>query len=94
MPDFRLGDYSFSRRQRRVTTAFSFLAMGVGLGALAALLVTPKSGKRLRRQMRRKYEDARDAMGDFADRASDFWERREEWAEAARRPMARRFGRG
>jgi gas vesicle protein len=97
MPDFRLGDYTFSRRQRGVTTALSFLAIGLGLGALAALLVAPKTGKQLRKDVRRKYEDARDAMGDFTDRASDLWEQREEWAETARKkvePLTRRFRRG
>jgi gas vesicle protein len=66
------------------------------LGALAALLVTPKTGKQLRKDVRRKYEDARDAMDNFTDRAGDVWERREEWASAARRkvePVTRAFRR-
>ncbi len=97
MADFRFGNYEFSRRQRHFTTAFSFLAIGMGLGALAALFITPKTGKQLRKDVRRKYEDARDAVENMGERASDIWEKREEWAEAARRkaePVTRAFRRG
>lgn len=97
MADFRFGDYTFSRRQRGITTALSFLAIGLGIGALTALFIAPKSGKQLRKDVRRRYEDAREAVGDFTDRASDMWERGEEWADAARKkvePVARRFRRG
>ncbi len=97
MADFRFGDYEFSRRRNNYATAFGFLAIGLGLGALAALLVTPKTGRQVRKEVRRRYEDARDAVGGFGDRATDIWERRQEWADAARRkaePVARRFRRG
>jgi gas vesicle protein len=97
MADFRFGDYEFSRRQRNYTTALSFLAIGLGVGALAAMLLTPKTGKQVRKDVRRRYEDAREAMENWSDRAGDIWEKGEEWAEAARRkaePMARRFRRG
>ena len=97
MADFRLGDYEFSRRQKNYTTAVSFLVIGLGLGALAAMLLTPKTGKQVRKDVRRRYEDARDVMGNWTDRAGDIWEKGEEWAEAARRkaePVARRFRRG
>jgi gas vesicle protein len=97
MPDFRFGDYEFARHRSNYSTAFGFLAIGLGLGALAALLITPKTGKQVRKDVRRKYEDARDAMGNWSERAGDVWERRQEWAEAARRkaePVARRFRRG
>ncbi len=97
MADFRFGDYEFSRRQKKFATALGFLAVGLGMGALAALLVAPKTGKQLRKDVRRKYEDARDAVETFTDRAGNIWERREEWADAARRkaePMTRVFRRG
>jgi gas vesicle protein len=97
MPQFRFGDYEFSRRQRNYTTAIGFLAIGLGLGALAALLLTPKTGKQVRKDVRRRYEDARDAMDNWGERAGDIWEKREEWAEAARRkaePVTRAFRRG
>ncbi len=96
MAEFRLGNFEFSRRQRRFTTALSFLAVGVGLGAIAAMFITPKTGKQLRKDVRRRYEDARDAVENIGDRASDIWERRDEWAEAARRkaePVTRAFRR-
>ncbi len=97
MANFRVGDYEFSRRQRGFTTALSFLAIGVGIGALTALLLTPKTGRQIRKEVRRRYEDARDAVGGFSDRASDLWDRRDEWADAARRkaePVTRAFRRG
>jgi gas vesicle protein len=97
MANFRLGDYEFSRRQRNFTTAFSFLAIGLGIGALAALLITPKTGRQVRKEVRRRYEDARDVVGDLSDRANDIWDRRDQWADAARKkaePVAKVFRRG
>ncbi|HVJ06730.1 MAG TPA: YtxH domain-containing protein [Candidatus Saccharimonadales bacterium] len=97
MTDFRIGDYQFSRRQRNFTSAIGFLMIGLGLGALATLLVTPKTGRQVRKEVRRRYEDARDVVGNWTDRASDMWDKRDEWAEAAREkaePVARRFRRG
>lgn len=97
MADFRFGDYQFARRQRNLTSAVGFLLIGLGVGALATLLMTPKTGRQVRKDVRRRYEDARDAMGDWSDRAADFWEKGGEWADAARRkaePVAKRFGRG
>jgi gas vesicle protein len=97
MADFRFGNYEFTRRQKTFTTALGFLAVGLGLGALAAFLVAPKTGKQVRKDVRRHYEDARDAVGGFSERAGDIWERREDWANAARRkvePVTRVFRRG
>jgi gas vesicle protein len=97
MANFRFGDYEFSRRQRTFTTAFGFLAIGLGIGALVALLVTPKTGRQVRKEVRRRYEDARDVVGDLSDRANDIWDRRDQWADAARKkaePVAKVFRRG
>jgi len=97
MKDFRVGDYEISRRQRRYTTALGFLAIGLGLGAMVGMLFTTRTGKQLRRDVRRKYEDARNAAENLGERASEIWERGEEWAEAARRkaePVTRRFRHG
>jgi gas vesicle protein len=97
MADFRFGEYQLARRRSGVPVALGFMALGLGLGAIAALLMTPATGKQVRKQVRRRYEDARDAMGDWGDRAGDAWERSQEWAEAARRkaePIAKKFRRG
>ena len=54
-----------------VGTAITFLLIGLGAGALAGLLLAPKSGKLLRRDLQRGYEDAKDSLGDWADDAKD-----------------------
>ena len=52
-------------------TAITFLLIGMGAGALAALLMAPKSGRQLRRDLQRSYEDARDNFGEWAEEAKD-----------------------
>jgi gas vesicle protein len=52
-----------------IGTAITFLLIGLGAGALAGLLLAPKTGKQLRRDLRRGYEDAKDSIGDWADEA-------------------------
>ncbi len=64
----RLGKYE-SSDDSHVGTAVTFLLIGMGAGALAALLLAPKSGKQLRRDLKRGYEDAKDTVGDWADEA-------------------------
>lgn len=54
-----------------IGTAITFLLIGVGAGALLGLLLAPKSGKQLRKDLRRGYEDARDSVGEWADDAKD-----------------------
>ncbi len=54
-----------------IGTAITFLLIGLGAGALAGLLLAPKTGKQLRRDLRRGYEDARDSIGDWTDDAKD-----------------------
>jgi gas vesicle protein len=66
----RLGKYE-SSDDSHVGTAVTFLLIGMGAGALAALLLTPKSGKQLRRDLKKGYEDAKDTVGDWADEAKD-----------------------
>ncbi len=62
------GSYESSERGR-FATALMFLLIGFGAGAAVALLFAPRSGKELRRDLRRKYEDAIDAVEDFTDEA-------------------------
>jgi gas vesicle protein len=54
-----------------IGTAITFLLIGLGAGALAGLLLAPKTGKQLRRDLRRGYEDAKDSIGDWAEEAKD-----------------------
>lgn len=78
----------------RTGTAIAMLLIGLGVGALAALLCAPKTGKHMRRHLRRRVEDARDTMQDWTDQANEIFERGSEWANNARgkvEPFARRF---
>ncbi len=66
----RIGRYE-SSESSNIGTAIAFLLIGLGAGALAGLLLAPKSGKQLRRDLQRGLEDAKDAVGDWADDAKD-----------------------
>ena len=67
----RIGKYEASEAKSSVGTAVTFLLIGLGAGALTALLLAPKSGKLLRKDIRRKYEDARDTVGEWAEDAKE-----------------------
>jgi gas vesicle protein len=54
-----------------IGTAVTFLIIGLGAGALLGLLLAPKAGKQLRKDLRRGYEDAKDSFGEWADEAKD-----------------------
>jgi gas vesicle protein len=83
----RIGKYESSDKNS-VGTAVTFLMIGLGAGALVALLLAPKTGKQMRKDLRRKYDDARDAIQDWSedakDRVQDAVERSAEWAEELR----------
>jgi gas vesicle protein len=66
----RIGRYESSENSN-LGTALTFLLIGLGAGALIGMLVAPKSGKQLRRDIARGYEDAKDAVEDWADEAKD-----------------------
>jgi gas vesicle protein len=51
--------------------AITFLLIGVGAGALVALVLAPKTGKQLRRDLKRGYEDAKDTLQDWTEEARD-----------------------
>lgn len=78
----------------QVGTAVTFLLIGVGVGALIALLYAPKSGEHLRRDIRRKYKDAREAVEDFADEAREqvesVMERGADWVEEVEKDARKR----
>ncbi len=84
----KVGKYEVSERSSGAGTAVTFLMIGIGAGALLALLLAPKTGKQLRRDIRRTYGDARDALQDWSedakDRVNDVVDRSAEWAEELR----------
>jgi gas vesicle protein len=66
----RIGRYE-SSDSGNIGTAITFLLIGLGAGALAGLLLAPKTGKQMRRDLQRGFEDAKDKVGDWADEAKD-----------------------
>ncbi len=83
LSDFATYGEDRSSERSRVTLGLALLCLGLAAGAITALLIAPQSGKQLRRQLRRKYEDARDVVDDWSDQASDWIERGSDWAEKA-----------
>lgn len=89
MTDYeRFGDYQPSESGTNTGLALTFLLVGFGVGAVIALLFAPKSGKQIRRAIRRKYEDARDVVEDWTDQAGDVIGKGTEWANAAKERVA------
>ncbi len=84
----RMGKYEVSEHSSGAGTAITFLMIGLGAGALVALLLAPKTGKQMRRELRRKYDDARETLQDWSedakDRLDDFVDRGADWAEELR----------
>jgi gas vesicle protein len=66
----RIGRYQ-SSEGANLGTAVTFFLIGLGAGALAGLLLAPKSGKALRHDIKRGYDDAVDTVGDWAGEATD-----------------------
>jgi gas vesicle protein len=75
----RSGDYQPSEEKSTFGVALTFLLIGLGAGALSALLFAPRSGKQMRRLLRRKYEDA---LENISDTAEDWKERSEDFVHA------------
>ena len=71
-----------------ITLGVTMLFIGLAAGALTALLLAPKTGRQMRRALRRTYEDARDAVEDFGDQAGDWFEKSSDWAEKAKDRVA------
>ena len=95
MTDYeRIGDYQPSETGNRIGTALTFLFIGLGVGAITALLVAPKTGRQMRRALRRQYEDAREVIGDWSETAGDIARRGADWAETAKekiQPLGKRI---
>jgi gas vesicle protein len=66
----RSGKYE-SSEGTNIGTAITFLLIGLGIGALTALAFAPKSGKQLRKDIKRGYDDAKDIMQDWSEEAKD-----------------------
>jgi gas vesicle protein len=90
----REGEYQSS--DRGISVGVTLLFVGLAIGAVTALLMAPKTGKQMRRTLRRKYEDAREVMEDFGDQASDWIDKGSDWADKAKSrvaPLAKPFRR-
>jgi gas vesicle protein len=66
----RVGKYE-SSEGNTAGTAITFLLIGLGAGAVIGLLFAPKPGKQIRKELRRKYEDARETLDDWKDDAKE-----------------------
>jgi gas vesicle protein len=97
----RYGRYESSDGSSYVGTALTFLLIGLGAGALVGMLYAPKPGKQMRKELRRRYEDARETFDDWREQARDVAEeaieRGAELAEEVRErvtPLTRNLRRG
>lgn len=105
MTDYeRFGEYQSSERGSAWGLGITLLLIGLGAGALTALLFAPRSGAQMRRMLRRKYEDAMETISertdewrergtDLVEKARDLADKATEAAEYARekvRPLARK----
>jgi gas vesicle protein len=97
----RTGNYEPSEQDSSAGTALAFLLIGLGAGALLGVLLAPKAGKLIRKDLRRKYEDARETVEEWAEDARGFAqeavERGAEIAEEVREkvsPVAKAIRRG
>jgi gas vesicle protein len=55
----------------RAATAITFLLIGLGAGTLIGMLFAPKPGKQMRKDLRRRYEGARETIEDWKDEAKE-----------------------
>jgi gas vesicle protein len=65
----RIGKYQSS--DGSAGTAVAFLLIGLGVGAALGMLLAPKSGRQMRKDLRRSYEDALETISDWTDEAKD-----------------------
>ncbi len=71
-----------------LSLGLTLLFVGLAAGALTALLLAPKTGKQMRKTLRRKYEDARDVMEDLGDQAGDWVDKGSDWADKAKSKLS------
>jgi gas vesicle protein len=84
-----------------VGTAITFLLIGLGAGAVVGMLFAPKTGRQMRKDLRRGYDNARETFDDWKETARDFaedaMERGSDLADDLKervRPLARGIRRG
>jgi gas vesicle protein len=65
----RIGKYESS--DSAAGTAITFLLIGLGVGAAVGLLLAPKTGRQLRKDLRRSYDGALETVSDWTDEAKD-----------------------
>ena len=68
----RMGKYESS--DGTAGTAVTFLLIGLGIGAALGLLLAPKPGRQLRKDLRRSYDDALETASEWTDEAKDRFE--------------------
>jgi gas vesicle protein len=69
----RFGKYE-SSESSTAGTAISFLLIGLGIGAAVGMLLAPKSGKQIRKDLRRSYDDTLDTISEWTDEAKERFE--------------------
>ena len=69
----RTGNYEASDRGS-AGTAVTFLLIGLGAGTLLGMLLAPKPGKQMRKDLRRKFDSARETGDEWTDDAKEFAE--------------------
>jgi len=96
----REGNYE-AESGSKLGTAITFLLIGLGAGAAVGMLFAPKTGRQMRRDLRRGYENARETFDDWKETARDFAEdaveRGTDFAEDVRdrvKPIAKGIRRG
>ena len=96
----REGKYE-SEGEGKIGTAITFLLIGLGAGAVVGMLLAPKTGRQMRRDLRRGYANARETFEDWKESARDFAEeamdRGSEFADDVRErvaPLTRGIRRG
>ena len=65
------GKYESSEDHGNIGTALTFLLIGLGAGALVGLMYAPKTGRQMRKELRKKYETARETLDDWKDQARE-----------------------
>ena len=55
-------------------TAVTFLLIGLGAGAVVGMLLAPKAGRQMRKDLLRGYDNARETFDDWKDTAKEFAE--------------------